>query len=93
MPKQFRDPKLRSADFALDLLATTADHVRVCPRCYEILVRKVGEKLDVYLADVRNLYGPHSKAFLLPTYLWPLLGETYSAFAGCENWPGLKTPN
>ena len=46
MPTQFKDPKLRSADFAIRLMATTAEHVRDCQRCYEILVRGLGEKLD-----------------------------------------------
>jgi hypothetical protein len=46
MPKQFRDPKLRSAELALRLMTTTSEHVRDCQRCYEILVRRAGEKLD-----------------------------------------------
>jgi len=52
MPEQFRDPKLRSAEFAVRLMATTADHVRDCRRCSEILVRGVGKELDEMIADM-----------------------------------------
>ena len=41
-----KDPKSRTADFVVRLMAMTAEHVRDCRRCYEILVRRVGEKLD-----------------------------------------------
>jgi hypothetical protein len=62
MTEQFREPKLRSADLALRLMATTAEHVllmattaehvRDCQRCYEILTRGVGEKLDEMVAEM-----------------------------------------
>jgi hypothetical protein len=98
MPKQFKDPKLRSADLALRMMTTTAEHVRDCQRCYEILVRKAGERLDEIFAARRierikpeGFTGAHThdRTMLMPTRLWPILTELYPEFVRCEHWPYL----
>ena len=98
MPKQFRDPKLRSADLALKLMTTTAEHVRDCQRCYELLVRKADEELGGMIAALpeerrkpAGFTGGHSqdRMILVPSKLWPLLAELYPEFVRCEHWPYL----
>jgi len=99
MPKQFRDPKLRSADLALRLMTTTAEHLRDCPRCYEILARRAGEKLDEMIAgwpiERRKPEGHagggymEDRILLVPSQLWPLLAELYPEFVRCERWSNI----
>ena len=98
MPKQFKDPKLRSADLALRLMTTTAEHVRDCQRCYEILARGAGEKLQEMIAKrpierrkPEGFTGGHiqDRIILMPSQLWPLLAEVYPEFVRCEHWPYL----
>lgn len=100
MPKQFRDPKLRSADLALQLMTTTAEHVRDCQRCYEILARRAGEKLEGIIAAIpverrkpETFTGAHiqDRMILMPSKLWPLLAELYPEFVRCERWSNLDT--
>jgi hypothetical protein len=96
MPIQLRDPKLRCADFAVSLIATTAEHVRDCQRCYEILVRGIGEKFYEEIAALRGAPSALTQGFQLaitPSKLWPLLSESYPAFVRCEHWPGVAMPN
>jgi hypothetical protein len=97
-PKTFGDPKLRSADLALRLMTTTAEHLRDCPRCYEILARRAGEKLGEIIAakpverqKPEGLTGAHTedRLILMPSKLWPLLAELYPEFVRCECWPYL----
>jgi hypothetical protein len=98
MPKQFRDPKLRSADLALRLMTTTAEHIRDCPRCYEILARRAGEKLEEIIAGwpaerrkPEGFTGGHiqDRFILVPSQLGPLLAELYAEFVRCERWSNL----
>ena len=98
MPKQFKDPTLRSADLALRLMTKTAEHVRDCPRCYEILARRAGEKLGEIIAGwpterrkPEGFTGGHiqGRFILFPSQLWPLLAELYPAFVRCEGWSNL----
>jgi len=98
MRKQFRDSKLRSADLALRLMTATAEHVRDCPRCYEILARGAGEKLDAIIAakpierrKPQGFTGAHlqDRMILMPSKLWPLLAELYPEFVRCERWSNL----
>jgi hypothetical protein len=99
MPKQFRDPKLRSADLAIRLITTTAEHLHDCPRCYEILVRAAGEKLEERIANLpvehRPEGSPHGhmqdRMILVPSKLWPLLADLYPQFVRCEGWQNLDT--
>ncbi|MGO9449567.1 MAG: hypothetical protein ACLQDV_00770 [Candidatus Binataceae bacterium] len=102
MPKQLKDPKLRSADLAIRLMTTTAEHVRDCPRCYEILVRAAGEKLGEINAarpeDQRKPEGStgfHITDFvaLMPYQLWPIVIQQYHAFVACDHWPGVDLPD
>jgi hypothetical protein len=95
MPIQLRDPKLRCADFAVSLMATTAEHVRNCQRCYEILVGGIGENFYGEIAALRA-HSALTQGFQLaipPSKLWPLLSELYPAFVRCEHWPGVAMPN
>ena len=99
MPKQFRDPKLRSADLALRLMTTTAEHIRDCPRCYEILARRSGEKLDETITgwpiECRKPAGftagghTQDRILLIPSQLWPLPAELYPEFVRCERWSNI----
>lgn len=98
MPEQFKDPKFRSADLAVRLMMTTADHVRDCQRCYEILVRRAGEKLDERISALpaqrrkpEGFTGRHiqDRITLMPSQLWPLLAELYPEFVRCQGWPYL----
>jgi hypothetical protein len=100
MPKQFRDPKLRSADLAIRLMTTTAEHLRDCPRCHEILVRAASEKLEERIADLpaerRKPEGSthghmQDRMILVPSKLWPLLADLYPEFVRCERWQNLDT--
>jgi hypothetical protein len=98
MPKQFRDPKLRSADLALRLMTATAEHVRDCSRCYEVLTRGAREKLDAIIAakpierrKPEGFTGAHlqDRMILMPSRLWPLLAQLYPEFVRCERWENL----
>jgi hypothetical protein len=85
-------------------MATTAEHVRDCQRCYEILVRGVGKKVDEIIAaklaegitsaQIQNsmILAGHPP-LIPPSKLWPLLSELYSAFVTCEHWPKIDVPN
>jgi hypothetical protein len=102
MAEQFRDSKLRSADLALCVMATTAEHVRDCRRYYDVLVRGVGESLNEVAAELlaqgltnAQIQSPviqRGMLLITPSKLWPLLSELYPAFVTCEHWPKVEVP-
>lgn len=102
MAEQFRDPKLRSADLALRVMATTAEHVRDCQRCYDILVRGVGENLDEMVSEMlaqgltnAQIQSPviqRDMLLIMPSKLWPLLSQLYPVLVTCEHWPKVEVP-
>ena len=80
-------------------MATTAEHIRDCPRCYDILERKAGQKLEEMIAQRPRVRTPEGftggrtedRITLMPSKLWPLLTELYRRFVNCEQWPKLDT--
>ncbi len=80
------------------MMTTTAEQVRDCQRCYEILVREAGERLDEIIARLPSerqkaagFTGGHiqDRIHLMPSQLWPLLEKLCPEFVRCEHWPYL----
>ena len=76
-------------------MTTSAEHIHDCQRCYEILVRRAGEKLEEMIAAIpverrkpEGFTGAHTqdRIILMPSKLWLLLAELYPEFVRCERW-------